>query len=194
MFWDKKLNINNNEIHVVDWPGSGDTVVCIHGITGNAHWWDKIAGELSPSYRVLAYDLPGRGDSAIPRAPHGYEEHVQDILALLNSFDPAGIILLGHSFGASIACYLAATQGYLVKKMVLIDGGADQTPKARQALALTLNTLEHVFGSFAECTQFTRKTLFKDDWSPYAERLYYHDVIHHPDGTVTFKAHKDYIL
>ena len=41
------------------------SLVCVHGLTANHTCWLSLAGELSPAYRPVAYDLRGRGDSAV---------------------------------------------------------------------------------------------------------------------------------
>lgn len=44
-------------------PKNKNVIICAHGLTRNAHDFDKIAKELSKDYRVISLSYPGRGDS-----------------------------------------------------------------------------------------------------------------------------------
>ena len=54
------------------------TVVCVHGLSANHTCWASVAGVLSPEYRVIAYDLRGRGDSDKPDTGYSLEAHGDD--------------------------------------------------------------------------------------------------------------------
>lgn len=163
-------------------------------ITCNSHWWDKLAEKLSPKYRIIAYDLPGRGDSATPSMGHGFEEHAKDILTIIDKLQLGKVTLLCHSYGAAIAYYFASQYGDKLKRMVLVDGGCpNPAPSFRDVLKSILDGLDQVFPSFREYLEFLRNTPFYPEWSPYIERWLYYGVAHRPDGSVTSNADKNYI-
>ena len=56
----------NIKLHYIQWGEQGPPVVCIHGITANAFYFQAFADDLASNYRVFAYDLRGRGDSDKP--------------------------------------------------------------------------------------------------------------------------------
>ena len=62
----KKVKGDGIEINLAIWEGKGKPILCIHGITANCRCWDILAAALTPSYRVLAMDLRGRGKSDRP--------------------------------------------------------------------------------------------------------------------------------
>src|SRR5262245_53459226 len=73
--------------------------------------WRELIERLRPDYRLLAVDLLGYGDSAMPRGPgcHLRDEahHVQSVLA--HALEPGERFhLIGHSFGGMIALQIAA--------------------------------------------------------------------------------------
>ena len=39
-----------------------DVVVCVHGLTRNAHDFDRLAEKLSSTYRVITVDIVGRAN------------------------------------------------------------------------------------------------------------------------------------
>jgi len=87
-------------------------LVLLHGFTGSAAGWgcqlDKLAAY---GLRVIAFDLPGHGQSDAPDHPQRYAiEHCQrDILAVLQELgvSKGQAILLGYSMGGRIALYTA---------------------------------------------------------------------------------------
>lgn len=193
-YQDVKVNINGTELHLVEWPGSGDPIICLHGITCNTHWWDQIAEKLSPAYRVIAYDLPGRGDSATPDAGYGFEEHVRDLLTIIDQLGLGKVTLIGHSYGAYLACYFAAHYGHRLHKLVLVDGGMDATPLLLESTMAIINSLDQVFPSFSAYLEALRRSPYLPAGSLYAERWSYYAVTHRSDGSVISKVNKDYML
>ena len=91
---------------------SAPTLVMLHGFTGSAAGWGLHLDTLAAyGLRVIAFDLPGHGQSDAPRDPRRYSiEHCrQDILAALQQLgvSKGQAILLGYSMGGRIALYTA---------------------------------------------------------------------------------------
>lgn len=89
-----------------------DTLVLLHGFTGNASGWGHLLDELAGSgRRVIAVDMLGHGRSDAPEDPTRYAmEHCQeDLIGVLQQLGVrAGeAILLGYSMGGRIALYCA---------------------------------------------------------------------------------------
>ncbi|MCL6559167.1 MAG: alpha/beta hydrolase [Firmicutes bacterium] len=188
---DLKVNVNGKELHLIDWEGSGAPVICVHGLTANGRCWDALAEKLSPEYRVIAYDLPGRGDSAKPAAGYGIPAHAEDILGIINKLDLKQVNLVGHSLGASIGCYFAARYPERLKKLVLVDGGMDPDPRLIEVLKPSVDRIGQVFPTFQAYLDYNRSIPFFKEWSFRLEQYFYHDVVHHPDGSVSSKVSID---
>ena len=90
---------------------SGPTLVMLHGFTGSAAGWGSHLDTLAAYGRVIAFDLPGHGQSDAPDDPQCYtiEYCEQYILAALRSFgvNQGEAVLLGYSMGGRIALYTA---------------------------------------------------------------------------------------
>src|SRR4029453_1202210 len=57
-----------------DWgdPANNRVVVCVHGVGRNGRDFDALAEALSPTHRVIAVDMPGRGKSDWLADPNDY--------------------------------------------------------------------------------------------------------------------------
>ena len=60
----KFITINGLQLHYLD-HGTQDKppLICIHGLTQNAHNFDGLAARLTSHYHVMCLDVRGRGDS-----------------------------------------------------------------------------------------------------------------------------------
>lgn len=107
-----------------------ETVVLLHGYLDHALSFAPVAEALARRYRVIAIDHRGHGDSGRV-GPGGYYHFPDYVLDLARLFDVAGIErahLVGHSMGASIACYFAGTFPERVRSLVLLDGIGPTAP------------------------------------------------------------------
>jgi pimeloyl-ACP methyl ester carboxylesterase len=60
------VKANGQTIHYLDWGGSGQPIVLLHGLRDQAHEWDVVAPLLRPLGRILALDQRGHGASSRP--------------------------------------------------------------------------------------------------------------------------------
>ena len=188
-----KVDAGGVQIHVVDYGGTGEPIVCVHGLTANARFWDAIAEQLSPTYRVLAVDLRGRGDSEKPGDGYHIQQHAQDIRHVLTHFHIENAIIMGHSLGAIISLCFTATYPERVKRLILVDGGEDLEREVAEVLQPSIERLGRVYLNFNEYTEELRSKPFFQPWNSYVHEYFYADVHHHPDGTVSTKTTKDII-
>jgi pimeloyl-ACP methyl ester carboxylesterase len=115
--------------------GSGEPVVVLHGWGGRIESMRPVIECLSSSFRVLAIDLPGFGESPLPSGVWGtadYAAFVRDVLRE-RGIDRAHFV--GHSYGAKTSLYLAATDPSLVGKLVLQGSSGLRTPPSLKARA-----------------------------------------------------------
>lgn len=117
------LQLSVGGLSVREWPGKGRPIVCLHGLASNARWWDPVAIRLEPTHLVLAVDLRGHGRSERPDTGYGFPEVGGDVVELLDHLGLSGAVLVGHSWGASVALW-AAAQASSVAGVVCVDGGA----------------------------------------------------------------------
>jgi pimeloyl-ACP methyl ester carboxylesterase len=146
--------------------GAGRPVLLLHGAWAGAraHWstvWDALA----VSHRVIAPELPGFfPHSGEPK--HHYEDYADWAAELLDSLGSEPAVVIGNSFGACVAWYLAMRHPERCRALVLVDGGPPP-PIAPWLRALLSNTplrrlvrrrmLQDVFGPKALRTGFAHR-------------------------------------
>ncbi|WP_367363970.1 alpha/beta fold hydrolase [Candidatus Tisiphia endosymbiont of Nedyus quadrimaculatus] len=106
-------------------PNNENVIICAHGLTRNAHDFDKIAMALSDNFRVIAIDYPGRGDSDVfkTKKHYNYQVYVKDTVLFLKKLAINNCIWLGTSMGGIIGYVLASKYKELIKAMIINDVG-----------------------------------------------------------------------
>jgi pimeloyl-ACP methyl ester carboxylesterase len=100
-------------------PRSDRIAVCLHGITSNAGSWSRVAAELrNRGLAVVAPDLRGHGGSPKPVEGYGLDDLLHD---LADSCEQAPELLIGHSFGGTLAILAAAESIIRPRTLVLLD-------------------------------------------------------------------------
>src|SRR5262245_31583231 len=99
--------------------GSGDAlVVFVHGVLDRGRSFDRVADVLAPECRLLWYDRRGYGTSAGATPPVGIEDHVADLVAVL---DGRRAVVVGHSFGGVPALGAAVRAPDLVASVAVFE-------------------------------------------------------------------------
>lgn len=89
--------------------GQQATYVLLHEMGGSLESWDDVAGLLPGSSAILRYDQRGFGLSEKPVGKVTIDQHVDDLLGLLETLNVRGpIVIAGVAVGAGIAIRLAA--------------------------------------------------------------------------------------
>lgn len=119
-------------IHFLEWraesdAGAGPPILLLHGLSSNAHYWDRLADFL-PDRRLIAFDQRGHGLTGrapkMPSIPDGFamDQLLDDALFVIDRLDLDRPLVAGHSWGATISLELAARHGDKVSALVFIDG------------------------------------------------------------------------
>ncbi|HEX2241189.1 MAG TPA: alpha/beta hydrolase [Actinomycetota bacterium] len=112
--------------------GSGDPVVVLHGWGGRIESMTPTINCLARHYRVVAVDLPGFGDAPVPQGAWTTADYAIFIRDLLQGRGVERAHFVGHSFGAKVSLYLAATHQHAVDKLVLVgSSGLRSAPSLR---------------------------------------------------------------
>jgi pimeloyl-ACP methyl ester carboxylesterase len=108
--------------------GGGAPILCIHGAGSSTLLWAGAIEKLARLGRVIAYDR--RGCSRSER-PDRYEltsvtEHADDAAALLNALAATPAVVIGRSYGGTVATCLALRHPEAVRALVLLEPDASR--------------------------------------------------------------------
>ena len=118
------LDVNGVRLHYVE-RGSGEPLVLLHGNGSMIQDFESsgLIDLAAKNYRVIVFDRPGFGHSDRPRnvvwTPDAQAELIKRALDRLGV---SNAIVLGHSWGASVAVALALKYPDLVRGLVLASG------------------------------------------------------------------------
>jgi pimeloyl-ACP methyl ester carboxylesterase len=101
--------------------GHGPTVILVHGYTQTSRMWRPLIPKLKEKFTVIAPDLPGIGDSEIPKNGFDMKTAAIRIHALAKSLGVAKARVVGHDIGLMVAYAYAAQFPAEVEKLVVMD-------------------------------------------------------------------------
>jgi pimeloyl-ACP methyl ester carboxylesterase len=103
--------------------GSGPNVVLIHGMVNSSRHWEEVASRLASSYRVIAPDLIGHGETAAPRGDYSLGAHAAGIRDLLTTIGVERATIVGHSLGGGVAMQFFYQFPQRTERLALISSG-----------------------------------------------------------------------
>ncbi|HEX7271509.1 MAG TPA: alpha/beta hydrolase [Casimicrobiaceae bacterium] len=105
--------------------GTGTPVVMLHASLGSKSQWAGLAVRLASRFRVIAVDLCGYGDNAMPGSGSGFtlDEEVRLVMSRLDGLlhPRVRFHVVGHSYGGLVALRLAALHAEQVASLALYD-------------------------------------------------------------------------
>ena len=94
----KTTKFKNGTVTFSD-TGKGRIVVLLHGFLGSHKIWESTIRSLSKSFRVIAIDLPGHGDTDCFGYVHTMELNAKCVKAVMDSLRLKKYVIIGHSMG-----------------------------------------------------------------------------------------------
>lgn len=141
---------------------SPQKLVFLHGILGQGRNWQSIAKKFSKNFQCMIYDQRGHGQSFHPSQGFelsDYAEDLKGILDELNWTDP--VCLVGHSMGGRVALQFASLYPELVKRLVIVDIGADSSWETMSDILEMVNFVPAPFADRSEARAFMENEFLK---------------------------------
>lgn len=101
--------------------GESTPVILLHGYTDTSHMWLPLISRLADRRVVIAPDLPGMGDSAIPVGGYDKKTIAREIHALVHQLGYRKVSIVGHDLGLMVAYAYAAQYPDEVERIALMD-------------------------------------------------------------------------
>ncbi len=102
--------------------GAGDPLLFIHGWPLSSLTWRKVIPALEPSYRCIAIDLMGAGDTeADLSSDFSIPAQAGMLAAFLDALKLPSVTVIAHNSGALIGRQLAVDQPGRASRMVIFD-------------------------------------------------------------------------
>ena len=113
-------------------PEDGPVAICIHGLSTPSYIFAATENSLvGLGYRVLTYDLFGRGYSHRAKGPQTADFFLSQLRALLENQNVKGeVVVLGFSMGGQIATAFASEEGTRIKALIIVASAGLQRLKA----------------------------------------------------------------
>ena len=114
----------SNGVTAYRWHGGarGPVIVAVHGLTTPSAVWDELIPHLTGmGYRVVTYDLYGRGLSDTPQGRQTaafFQRQLRELLDYLKL--EQDVTLMGYSMGGAIVTGFSATYRYRVDRIILV--------------------------------------------------------------------------
>lgn len=117
------VQLNGVSLHhqIIGGPGNKPVIVFINSLGTDFRIWRDVIVRLAGSYPLLTYDKRGHGLSDVGQAPYTIEDHVDDLIGLLEHLKVRNAVICGLSVGGLIAQNLYARRPDLVKALILCD-------------------------------------------------------------------------
>ena len=108
------------KIHYLE-SGSGPAVILLHGYAETSSMWKPLIPRLAAKFRVIAPDLPGIGESAIPSDGLDMDTAAVRMHSLARTLGIQKARVVGHDIGLMVAYAYAAEFRNDVEKLVVMD-------------------------------------------------------------------------
>ncbi|HEY2390767.1 MAG TPA: alpha/beta hydrolase [Candidatus Angelobacter sp.] len=117
----RTADIDGLKMHYLTIGHGSTSLILLHGYAENSHMWRPIMPMLAKKFTVIAPDLPGIGDSGIPKSGLDMKSAAISIHALAKSLGIQKAEVVGHDIGLMVAYAYAVQFQSETTKLVLMD-------------------------------------------------------------------------
>lgn len=150
--------VGHHRIGYLEWGNEGaPPLVCVHGLTRNAHDFDFLANDLAKHFHIFCLDMAGRGasDWLDNKLAYNYGTYVADCLAFLKHRDLKKPHWIGTSMGGIIGMMMCAAQTGLFATLTLNDIGSVVAREGLERIAAYAGA-PHIFHTRRRAEEYLR--------------------------------------
>jgi pimeloyl-ACP methyl ester carboxylesterase len=122
LWQDGDVVIEEGKLHYYRTGVGKPPMILLHGLTDSGLCWTRVAEVLEKDYDVIMLDARGHGQSS-DSSPNKFtlKELAIDLIKVIQKLGLKTSIFMGHSMGARIAAYVAASVPPFVGRLILED-------------------------------------------------------------------------
>ena len=126
-------------MHIEEYGAGPKTIILVHGGPSLFGYMKSLGKQLAPNYKVIDYAQKGTYESPGSSNELNIDSHIDDLAKIIKDNSSKGkVVLLGHSWGASLSLLTVAQHPDLVEKVIII-GTAPLEEKTADAFSENLN-------------------------------------------------------
>src|SRR5919112_1831249 len=114
--------------------GGGEPLLLVHGLMATGEIFGPIIDALARRHTVVVPDLRGHGRSMHLEGPLTVEQHVRDLIRVIDHLDILRTDVLGYSQGGAVALQIAHDHPEQVRRLVLVNAFAHNGLTVRERL------------------------------------------------------------
>ena len=163
------VNVNGHTMSYLERPGKGETIVLIHGFTANKDNWTRFVRYIPKEYRVIAFDLPGHGDSDKPvDQTYTLDYMASNLDQAVNILRISKFHLAGNSMGGWISIFYTAQYPQKIISLCLLDNAGIPSPQPSDLeLAMSKGHNPFIITSREEFDEFLKYVFYKQPFMPW---------------------------
>ena len=154
------LHVNGLRLLCREWGrAEAPPLVLLHGLRGFSGTWRGLASELCDSYRLIAFDQRGRGESDWdPQRNYYTDAYLADLECVADQLQLERFVLLGHSMGGTTSYVYSVRHPERLVALVIEDiaPGASVSGAGAQRIVSEMQTMPAGFDSWAEARHYWR--------------------------------------
>src|SRR5215213_3321587 len=109
------------ELEVLEWGGTGQTMVLLTGLGDNAHVYDQFAFQFTDDFHVIGITRRGFLPSSQPEHGYDVDTRARDDIAVLDAFGIRKATFVGHSLAGSELSKIGEVYHHRVETLVYLD-------------------------------------------------------------------------
>jgi pimeloyl-ACP methyl ester carboxylesterase len=186
------VTVNGVRLHYLDWGGTGEPLILLHGMGDTPHCYDDVAPAFLDRHRVVAYARRGHGQSE-GQSPYDVDTLTEDLRQLVDHLEFKTVHLAGWSLGGREITRFGELYPGRVRTLTYLDAAFDRTDpawwNAFQLSPLSLFPDQAALRSLDTYRQWWRATWFVDTpWSDAVEAYMRTTIVEQPDGRLVTAA------
>jgi pimeloyl-ACP methyl ester carboxylesterase len=115
-----KIDVGKLSLNVLESGAAEPALLFLHYWGGSLRTWTWVIERLCSTFRCIAYDQRGWGESDAPADGCTISDLAGDAAALIRALDLKRYVLVGHSMGGKAAQFLAAQRPIGLEALVLV--------------------------------------------------------------------------